>query len=198
MLSDAKWGNAYWIDVVRLCGGFIAPDDTLSKVIYFTTAPLSQGKCSRQSAFLNANKTINGDKFEIVRGKYLEKHIICPYCKGDISCPEEKKTDVNISVRMIKDCIHGATDVVVLVSADTDLLPPLELIKAEFTSIKIRVCFPPANYSHEINDMMLSWHLSRPVLMRNNYKRFEHAIMDDEVAVGYTIPAKWKSKQQRA
>lgn len=25
MQVDKKWGNAYWIDVVRLCEGFISP-----------------------------------------------------------------------------------------------------------------------------------------------------------------------------
>ena len=86
-------------DIVKLCESFLGDGQVLEKVIYFTASPLSPQKNSRQSAFLNANKLINGDRFEIVRGKYLDKHIICPYCKGDISRPEEKKTDVNISIR---------------------------------------------------------------------------------------------------
>ena len=61
MQVDTKWGNAYWIDIVKLCGGFIAPDEKLEKVVYFTATPLSTGKSSRQKAFLNANKAINGD-----------------------------------------------------------------------------------------------------------------------------------------
>lgn len=53
---------------------------------------------------------INGDRFEVVRGKYLDKQIQCPNCHYAISRPEEKKTDVNISVRMIADCVLNATD----------------------------------------------------------------------------------------
>lgn len=193
--TDKKWGNAYWLDVVKLCSGFIAPDEKLEQVVYFTAAPLGTGKSSRQGAFLNANKAINGNIFEVVRGKYLEKHIECPYCKADISRPEEKKTDVNISIRMISDCIHGSTDVIVLVSADTDLIPPLEFIKDEFPKIKIRVCFPPSNYSHDIADTLKQWRV-KPTLMNKNYRRFENAIMPDSVANGkYTIPLEWKLKQ---
>ena len=196
MQVDTKWGNAYWIDIVKLCGGFIAPDEKLEKVVYFTATPLSTGKSSRQKAFLNANKAINGDIFEVVKGKYLEKHIECPYCKGDISRPEEKKTDVNISIRMISDCIQGNTDVIVLVSADTDLIPPLELIKNDFQQVKIRVCFPPSNYSHDIADTVHSWNI-KPTLMKKKYKRFENAIMPDTIASGkYTIPPEWKAKQR--
>ena len=193
VLGDKRWGNAYWIDMVKLCEGFIAPDEKLEKVIYFTAYPLSPGKSSRQSAFLNANKVINGDRFEIVRGKYLEKHIQCPYCDGDISKPEEKKTDVNISVRILKDCIHKVTDTIVLVSADTDLIPPLETVKEDFPEIKIRVCFPPANYSHEMADTLLTWK-TKATLMKNNYNRFKNAIMLDSVGE-HTIPEKWKKRQ---
>ena len=193
MLADRRWGNAYWIDLVKLCEGFAAPDEFVEKVIYFTAYPLSARKSSRQSAFLNANKAINGDKFEVVRGKYLDKHIICPYCKGDISRPEEKKTDVNISVRILRDCIHKSVDTVVLVSADTDLLPPLETVKSDFPQVKIRICFPPSNYSHEISETAKSWKVKVTQLLKN-YKRFENAVMSDDVGE-YKIPSEWKSKQ---
>ena len=197
-MLNKKWGNAYWIDIVKLCEGFVAPDEKLEKVVYFTATPLSTDKSCRQSAFLNANKALNGDRFEVVRGKYLEKHIECPYCKGDISRPEEKKTDVNISVRMIKDCVHSATDVVTLISADTDLIPPLELIKSDFPQVKIRVCFPPSNYSHDIADTLFLWGI-KPTLMKNAYNRFKNAIMPDTVADGkYVIPVEWKAKQTQA
>lgn len=56
MQVDKNWGNAYWIDVVRLCEGFISPQETLEKVIYFTASPIGTAKNARQSAFLNANR----------------------------------------------------------------------------------------------------------------------------------------------
>ena len=31
--SDRKWGNAYWIDLLKLCEGFISPDEEIEKVI---------------------------------------------------------------------------------------------------------------------------------------------------------------------
>ncbi len=195
--GDKKWNNAYWIDMIKLCEGFLAPDEELIKVIYFTATPLGKGKSSRQSAFLNANKAINGKRFEIIRGKYLEKHIECPYCKGDISRPEEKKTDVNISVRMISDCISNEIDGLRLVTADTDLIPPLELIKHKFPKVKMKVCFPPSNYSYDISALLKTWK-SKPVLMQKNYTKFKYSIMSDCVKnenKSYSIPKEWKLKQ---
>ncbi len=191
---DPIWRRFYWLDVVKFCESFQGDCQVLQKVIYFTASPLSPHKNSRQSAFLNANKLLNCERFEIVRGKYLEKHIICPYCNGDISRPEEKKTDVNISVRMVEDCVMDATDVVALVSADSDLVPPIELIQRRFPNIGIKVYFPPSNFSNDLKDNLIR-HRSKPVLMIKNMRRFESAVMPDSVSADgktYTIPDKWK------
>lgn len=191
---DPAWRAFYWIDIVKLCESFLGNNQMLEKVIYFTASPLSPQKNSRQSAFLNANKLINGDRFEIVRGKYLDKHIICPYCKGDISRPEEKKTDVNISIRMVEDCVMDATDIVALVSADSDLVPPIELIQRLFPETGIKVYFPPSNFSNDLKDNLIH-HRSKPVLMLKNIRRFQAAVMPHTVSKDgktYTIPDKWK------
>ena len=66
---DKDWGKCYWIDVVKLCESFLGDGQTLEKVVYFTASPMNPAKNSRQSSFLNANKLINGERFEIVRGK---------------------------------------------------------------------------------------------------------------------------------
>lgn len=98
---------------------------------------------------------------------------------------------------MIQDCIHNETDQIVLVSADTDLIPPLELIKTEFPNIKIKVMFPPSNYSHDIVNTLQAWKM-KVVLLKNNYNRFKNAILPDNVEIGnkkYTIPIEWKNKQ---
>ena len=193
---EQKWGNYYWIDMVKLCGGFLGEGQKLDKVIYFTASPLNPEKSSRQSAFLNANKLINGDRFEIVRGKYLDKQIQCPNCHYAISRPEEKKTDVNISVRMIADCVLNSTDTLVLVSADSDLVPPLEFIQKNYPDKRIKVYFPPSNLSSDLKDNLIH-HSSKPILMIKNERRFIDAIMPDIVTDGnksYEIPEKWKSK----
>lgn len=98
---------------------------------------------------------------------------------------------------MIRDCVQNATDAVFLISADTDLLPPLELIKNDFSHIKIKILFPPSNYSHEISATTSAWKVKN-VLLKKSLKRFENAIMPDIVEVDnqrYEIPNEWKLKQ---
>ena len=191
---DRSWKRFYWIDVVKLFEQFLGPDQELAKVIYFTASPLDPDKSSRQSAFLNANSILHPDKFEIVRGKYINKTIMCPHCHLAIHRPEEKKTDVNLSVRMLGDCFNNETDIVVLVSADTDLIPPIDFILNNFPEKKVKVYFPPANHSFDINGYMNA-HKSNVVRLESNAVKFNNAIMPETVTVDtrtYTIPENWK------
>ncbi|MFG6427045.1 MAG: hypothetical protein K1W14_11670 [Muribaculaceae bacterium] len=95
---------------------------------------------------------------------------------------------------MIEDCVLGATDIVSLVSADSDLVPPLELIQRRFPQISIKVYFPPSNFSNDLKDNVIH-HRSKPVLMLKNMRRFQSAIMPDIVSKdgkSYSVPDKWK------
>lgn len=191
---DRSWKRFYWIDVVKLFEQFLGPDQELVKVVYFTASPLDPEKNSRQSALLNANSILHPDKFEIVRGKYINKTINCPRCHLDINRPEEKKTDVNLSVRMMGDCFKNETDTVILVSADTDLIPPIDFIHNNFPDKKIKVFFPPANHSFDLNSYMKA-HKSHVIRMGSNVAKFQNSVLSDIVSIGaktYTIPEKWK------
>lgn len=188
------WKKAYWIDLVKFFEQFLGKGQVLEQVIYFTASPLSKDKSSRQSAFLNANKLINGDRFEVVRGKYLSKTFNCPNCKYAITKPEEKKTDVNISVRMIADCINDKTDKLVLVSGDSDLVPPIEFILKQYKEKEIKVYFPPAINSSNLSNLM-RYNRSKTVHIEKNFNKIQNSIMPDIVSANgksYSIPDKWK------
>ncbi len=111
---------------------------------------------------------------------------------------------MNISVRMIANCVLNATDTIVLVSADSDLVPPLEFIQKQYPEKRIKVYFPPSNFSCDLKDRSalplgssknLMHHSSKPVIMYKNERRFLDAIMPDVVTDGtkrYEVPEKWK------
>ena len=191
---DNNWKRVYWIDIVKLFSQFLSPNQTLEKVVYFTASPLNQGKSSRQGAFLNVNKLLNGNKFEVVRGKYLNKIVECPNCKYAIPKPEEKKTDVNLAIRMIDDCLDDKTDILVLVSGDSDLLPPVEFIQRKYPEKKIRVYFPPTVFSADLKNNIKS-HKGKVVFLDVNFNKFVNSIIPDIVSKDgktYCIPEKWR------
>ena len=191
---DKKWYAGYWIDLVKFFGMFLGEGQVLEKVIYFTASPLSREKSRHQSALLNANRLLNGSKFEVVRGKYIAKEVQCRKCKFVNLIPEEKKTDVNLSIRMIADCVRGETDMVVPVSGDSDLLPPVEFIQRNYPAVKVKAYFPPSIKSRDISGN-IAMHKGKVIYLEKNYNKFVVARMPDVVTdgnVSHTIPEKWK------
>ena len=78
--------------------------------------------------------------------------------------------------------------------ADSDLVPPLEFIQKQYPEKRIKVYFPPSNFSCDLKDNLIH-HSSKPVLMYKNERRFRDAIMPDVVTDGtkrYEVPEKWR------
>ena len=151
---DADWQRFYWLDFVKLFEHFIGENQVLQKVYYFTASPLSPGKSNRQTFLFEANLLLNDSRFEVIKGQFYERQLICPVCNNTYTKPEEKRTDVNISVQMMGDCSLNNVDTLVLVCADSDLVPPLQFIKTYHPNKKIRVYFPPDNFSGALRDFM--------------------------------------------
>jgi len=101
-------------------------------------------KRDRQKRYLAALEA--QPKVEIVLGKYQERTVTCQAgpCprRLEYRVGEEKKTDVNIAVRLIDDAIHQRTDSMVIVSADSDLEPAVEWVRKNHPAIKISVYIP--------------------------------------------------------
>lgn len=56
---------------------------------------------------------------------------------------EEKMSDVHIAPEPLRDAFKDNFDTAILVSADADLLPPIEAIKEDFPEKKIVFGYPP-------------------------------------------------------
>ena len=62
-------------------------------------------------------------------------------------------TDVNIAVKMLVDAFQDQFDTAILVSGDTDLIPPIREIKANFPKKKIIVAFPPNRHNISLHQI---------------------------------------------
>jgi uncharacterized LabA/DUF88 family protein len=178
--------------VVGFCKQFISDAHTLVQVKYFTAPPLDNQKRSKQSAFFNANKLMHGEMFNIINGQYQNKQINCKKCRQVFVAQEEKRTDVNISVNMIMDCVFDRADILILVSADSDQVPTVQAIKTNFPHKKVKVYFPPQRNSTAL------FNISKPIVfLGDNEKKFANAVMPATVTFKgktYTRPANWTHK----
>ncbi len=134
-LKSSKWKKYYWLDTVKFFAKFLKSYQDLVQVNYFSAIPHDSGKQDRQDLFFSANK-LNA-KFQLHLGKFLEKKIKCRECKNLHVTYEEKESDVRVATRMIADVVNNNCDISILVSADSDLIPPIEFIRSFKPSHKI-------------------------------------------------------------
>ncbi|MFA6923111.1 MAG: NYN domain-containing protein [Bacteroidales bacterium] len=202
-LKSQNWKKYYWIDIVKFCQSFIRPHQELIEVNYFSAIPTgNKGKQERQDLFFSVNK--QNPLFKLHLGKYLSKKIHCKNFKYDEHCKncdgfvytfEEKETDVRLATQMIRDCVKKRCDISVLISADSDLIPPIEFIRENNTEFsknhKIFVFFPPKRFSYNLHSLA-----DFSLKLETVKKRFELAILPDEVVLKnkYVLkrPDKWK------
>ncbi|MDH7463713.1 NYN domain-containing protein [Chitinophagaceae bacterium 26-R-25] len=150
-LKSKGWKKYYWLDVVKFFETFIKPYQELIEVTYFSARPLNADQRKRQDLFFSVNG--ENSKFQLELGRFLPKKIKCNKCGGLHETFEEKETDVKIATKMIQDVVNDKCDITILVSADSDLVPPIEFIRKFKSSHKIFVYFPPERFSSNLNSL---------------------------------------------
>jgi uncharacterized LabA/DUF88 family protein len=187
-LKTPTWKRYYWLDIVKLFETFIRPNQELIAVKYFSARPTDIEKSKRQDAFFQANK--ENPKFKLILGKYLKKEIECFKCHNIIHTYEEKETDVRIATQIVADAYQKNCDIAIVVSADSDMIPAIELAKE--SKRKVFVYFPPNQYSNNLAVMGDG----SPILMKRYEARFKQSVLPDTITLNngfnLSMPGKWK------
>jgi uncharacterized LabA/DUF88 family protein len=163
-LRDAGWKRYYWLDIWLLAENLVR-GGRLVQAKYFTAhVKGNPAKERRQQAFLQA-LAHHRPGLEIFYGHYLLKQWQCRKCGAVWNIPEEKKTDVNIATRLLGDAYEDRFDVAILVSADSDLVPPVEMIRQLRPDKRIIAAFPPKRKSKHLRQVAhSSFHINEKTL----------------------------------
>lgn len=133
-----------WLDLAKYFSN-IRPADDIQIIRYFT-AMVSGPTRPNQEVYLQALATT--PLVEIVLGNFKKKSVRCKLAACTYAGPrlfetyEEKRTDVNIAVFMLDDAYQNRCDNFVLVSGDSDLVPPIKMIRHRFPSKQVLVYVP--------------------------------------------------------
>ncbi|MEV4563663.1 NYN domain-containing protein [Nonomuraea sp. NPDC049419] len=148
-----------WLDLAGLARDLLRDGQSLERVRYFTAIVRNDRQAAaRQRVYLAA---VQSQGVEVVLGRFQEKYNRCRQCGMVWRSYEEKKTDAAIASSMVADAALGVVDVVLLVSADTDLCAPIEKIRAidERRGHKTRIVsvFPPGKGADGLRRCSDAW-----------------------------------------
>jgi uncharacterized LabA/DUF88 family protein len=150
-----------WVDPVALVRKLLLPSQRLVGVELFTSripgarpgeephsALRRETARHAQDTYLDALSSV--DRLKLHYGYFLDKQRHCLSCGARWMQPEEKKTDVLIACQLLVSAIDAACDQILLISGDSDLSPPLHVIRNRIPAMKLVVAFPPGRRSIDL------------------------------------------------
>ena len=186
----AAFGNRYmWLDLQVFSASLLRPQAELVAVKYFTAVTKAAADSQqRQDVYLNALQA-HCDKLKIFYGLFLSKSRRCSSCQREHKLLEEKKTDVNIACEIINDAYLDRYDLCYVVSGDSDLVPPLEIIKQPQLGKRSIVAHPPRRKSYELCSIANGWFaIGRTKFAHNQLPETIYRAQKSEL----TRPIKWR------
>lgn len=147
-MKDAGFEHCKWLDVYALANLLKNESHILATVKYFTARiPNTSGKGKRQAVYIDALRTT---PVTLIYGQYRPEEVECHECHNTFTQSKEKMTDVNIATNLIVDAYKNEYDVAIIVSGDSDLVPPIKAVKEIFPEKEIFIAFPPLRESNEL------------------------------------------------
>ena len=124
----------------------------------------------------------------------MKKEITCFGCGRTIHTYEEKETDVRLATQITADAYQKNCEIAFVVSADSDMIPAIELAKE--AKQQVYIFFPPNQYSSNL----ASTGYSKPLQLQQYEARFKQSVFPDMIQLkqsGFNlfIPQKWKDFQ---
>lgn len=184
---EASYHKYKWLDYSKLASLFVRRQDQIVEVLYFTAlANWDIQKVNRHKLFISALK-FKGVK--VVLGQFQKVERRCRNCHQHYFTFEEKKTDVNIAVELIKSAVRDEFDTAIIMSGDSDLVPAVEAVKTLFPAKKVGVVIP-INWRAALLKQVCDFH------MKMKEKHLKASLFPDEIDLGRGIklsrPLTWK------
>lgn len=137
-----------WLDLRRVLRSVIPASESISDLYYFSAlAHWKPERVFRHRAYIDALKASG---VAVVLGRFKDKERRCRLCQKSYVAHEEKRTDVNVALRMLEDAMDDRYDTAILVSGDTDFVPVLAAIKRRFPEKRVGVMAPLGSRATEL------------------------------------------------
>lgn len=147
-MKDAGFNHCKWLNISKLINSYLTDNQQLIEIKYFTSRVTNNPKKQRrQTIYIEALETTG---IKVVYGLYKAKSIECENCGHLWSISNEKMTDVNIATHLIIDAFQDIYDTAILVSGDSDLVPPIKAVHKNFPKKAVSVFFPPSRHNNSV------------------------------------------------
>ncbi len=144
-MLDAGLDNCKWLNIKLLSDGLIKESQEIVGIKYFTSSVNNNpDKQKRQITYIEALESVG---IKIYYGNYQSSDLQCRKCSHVWKKYNEKMTDVNIATQILIDAYQDSYDMAMLISGDSDLVPPIIAVNEMFNNKRVFVALPPRRHS---------------------------------------------------
>ena len=161
-----KYRKYLWLDLYAYSLQFVRKQDTVGDVFYFSAyAYWRPNAQQRHEKFVRA---LVNSGVKPIMGAFKEKDRFCNKCHSYYKGHEEKQTDVNIAIHLLKEAFLDSFDTAMLVTNDTDLVPAINMVKALFPKKRIGIVFPIDRWSSELKQVTHFWRKTTKKILKKS------------------------------
>jgi len=131
-----------WLDLAALADRLISPkSEKIQSIFYFSAfAHWMPVKMARHEIYV---KALEARGVTCILGHFKNKSRWCSACGAKWTAHEEKETDVNIGISLVRDAFKHRYEKAYLITRDSDLMPAVRMVRAEFPTKHIVAVAPP-------------------------------------------------------
>lgn len=144
-IDNLKRPALKWLDLWALATSLARPGETVIEVNYFSAYATWRPEAHRRH--IEYVKALEHVGVTCAMGHFKSKLRTCLSCGATWTQHEEKETDVHIAARIVVDACENRYDRAILITADSDLVPALDIVKARFPKKQVFVAAPPHRLS---------------------------------------------------
>lgn len=130
-----------WLNLLAMASAFAPPTrEQIVSVYYFSAfATWRPDAYQRHLDYVRALESVG---VNVVMGNFKKKHRQCNKCNTTWIGHEEKESDVNLALYLLDLAYQNAYDKAFLVTADTDLVPAIKMVRSNFPQKEVIALIP--------------------------------------------------------
>lgn len=145
-IDERQKPHLKWLDLWALGQSILRDKEKLEKVYYFSAYP--HWKLASEQRHRIYVKALEHQGVTCEMGHFKNKDGKCNVCGATWIKHEEKETDVHMEARLVADAYAGKFDRAIVITADSDLLPAIKIVKTAFPDKELFVAAPPKRKAH--------------------------------------------------
>ncbi len=147
--------------------------EKLVAIKYFSALATHRPSVGRHRTYIRA---IQSTGVEVILGKFGTDPKLCRRCNYNWDERREKKSDVRLACTMVVDAYTDQMDTAILISNDTDFVPPIEVLCGLPNPKTVRALVPPGmninmDLSNAADTNNPSAQITRDILEQNLFNR---------------------------